>query len=218
VTVHLTPAYGLGYIDEDTPLVQLAAASRTLAEKAEAALIRGGIAPPAAQDLATLAGRVTTTEGRVTELEGRGQAARTSSTLSTPIALTGGGAYTQVTNPGELVLAAEVGQWVQLGVSYAVDNGAGDLRVDFGSIVANGAVGSYVSGSGSTGHGVLGMGSIGGRYETSGGTIPYKLTAADFIGTATTVTFRLLLKCDASVRSVLRNGTTDILTIWGHVL
>jgi hypothetical protein len=62
VTIHTTPVYGLAYCDTDTPLVDLAAVSQTFATTTEAALVRGGIAPPAAQDLATLSGRVTALE------------------------------------------------------------------------------------------------------------------------------------------------------------
>lgn len=58
MTTYLTPVFRIAYIDKGTPLVELADTSRAAAETVEAALVRGGIAPPAAQDLAQLAGRV----------------------------------------------------------------------------------------------------------------------------------------------------------------
>jgi hypothetical protein len=209
VTIHLTTNFAIAHIDVDTPLVDLAEASRQAAETIDAALTRGGIAPPAAQDLVAVA-------ARVTELEGRGQADRKLSAATTPIALSTGGAYTQVTDPGSLVLPAEAGQWVQLGVSYACDNGAGDLRIDFASLNGAGAVVSYISDTGAAGHGVLGMGAIGGRYETSGGSVPYQLKAADVINGA--ATFRLLAKADANGPRQMLRTTLDKIMIWGHVL
>lgn len=51
MTIHLTPNFQLAYIDVDTPLEDLAEASRQAAETIDAALARGGVAPPGAQDL-----------------------------------------------------------------------------------------------------------------------------------------------------------------------
>lgn len=62
-----TPVFGLEYITEGEPLRDARPALEHNALTTEAALVRGGIAPPAAQDLAQLAGRVTGLEGlRVT--------------------------------------------------------------------------------------------------------------------------------------------------------
>lgn len=57
-----TPIYSVTAMDDDHPLADLALVTRLVADTVEAALVRGGIAPPEAQDLATLAGRVTTLE------------------------------------------------------------------------------------------------------------------------------------------------------------
>lgn len=57
-----TPIYGITAPDDLDPIKNGAAIMRTNAATIEAALKRGGIAPPAAQDLAALAGRVTTLE------------------------------------------------------------------------------------------------------------------------------------------------------------
>jgi hypothetical protein len=63
--LHYTPdAWALAYLDVDTPLAELAEATRANAETIAAALTLGGVAPPAAQDLVTLAGRVTQLEAR----------------------------------------------------------------------------------------------------------------------------------------------------------
>jgi hypothetical protein len=61
-----TPVFELEYIVEGEPLREARLALENNAKTTEAALVRGGIAPPAAQDLATLAGRVTTLEGKGT--------------------------------------------------------------------------------------------------------------------------------------------------------
>lgn len=57
-----TPIFSVTSMDDDHPLADLALVSRLVADTVEAALVRGGIAPPEAQDLATLAGRVSTLE------------------------------------------------------------------------------------------------------------------------------------------------------------
>lgn len=57
-----TAVYGLEYIVEGEPLRGARLALENNAKTIEAALVLGGIAPPAAQDLATLAGRVTAAE------------------------------------------------------------------------------------------------------------------------------------------------------------
>lgn len=64
MTIQHTAVYDLAYADTQTPVVELAEVTRQVAATLEAALIRGGIAPPAAQDLAQLAGRVATLEGK----------------------------------------------------------------------------------------------------------------------------------------------------------
>lgn len=62
MTIHLTTNFAIAHIDVDTPLVELAEASRQAAVTIDAALTRGGIAPPVAQDLVAVAARVTATE------------------------------------------------------------------------------------------------------------------------------------------------------------
>lgn len=57
-----TPVYGLEYLIEGEPAKFTRQKLERNAKTIEAALIRGGIAPPEAQDLATLAGRVTALE------------------------------------------------------------------------------------------------------------------------------------------------------------
>lgn len=59
-----TPVYGLEYLIQGEPMRATRAALENNAKTTEAALVRGGIAPPAAQDLATLAGRVSALEVR----------------------------------------------------------------------------------------------------------------------------------------------------------
>ena len=54
----LTPIYGITKPDDYTVLADIAAVIATNADTLETALKRGGIAPPAAQDLAAVAGRV----------------------------------------------------------------------------------------------------------------------------------------------------------------
>lgn len=65
MALHYTPNFQLGYIDVDTPLADLAAASLDMATKTDAALTRGGVAPPDAQSLVALTGRVSTLETKV---------------------------------------------------------------------------------------------------------------------------------------------------------
>lgn len=57
-----TAVYGLEYLVQGEPARATRGALQRNAETIEAALVRGGIAPPAAQDLATLSGRVTALE------------------------------------------------------------------------------------------------------------------------------------------------------------
>lgn len=59
---YVTPIYQL-VAPGTTPVWETADQLALTVDRIEAALVRGGIAPPAAQDLATLAGRVTTLEG-----------------------------------------------------------------------------------------------------------------------------------------------------------
>lgn len=59
-----TPTYHLPYMQEGQPAYQLRAVWQLLAERAEAALIAGGITPPGASDLAALVGRVNLLEAR----------------------------------------------------------------------------------------------------------------------------------------------------------
>lgn len=68
MTVHTTPVYGLGYIDTDTTMLELAAASKTLADSAEAALLRGAVAPPLPADYSSVVGRVGANETAITAL------------------------------------------------------------------------------------------------------------------------------------------------------
>jgi hypothetical protein len=58
VAIHHTPTYGIAYPDDLLPLGDLDLLLTDVAQTLEAALIRGGIAPPEAQDLATLSGQV----------------------------------------------------------------------------------------------------------------------------------------------------------------
>lgn len=58
----ITPVYGMEYLVEGEPLFHTRAKLERNAKTTEAALVRGGVAPPAAQDLAALAGRVTLLE------------------------------------------------------------------------------------------------------------------------------------------------------------
>lgn len=60
-TLH-TPNYGIAYIDTTTTLDQLAQASQDAATTIDAALGRGGIAPPDATTQAQLAARITALE------------------------------------------------------------------------------------------------------------------------------------------------------------
>jgi hypothetical protein len=62
MTVHTIPGYGVAYADVDTPVVELAAVSKVTAQALHDALVRGGIAPPAAQDLAAAVARIATLE------------------------------------------------------------------------------------------------------------------------------------------------------------
>jgi hypothetical protein len=57
-----TPIFGIKYIQQGEPARNTRQALEDNAVTIEAALVRGGIAPPAAQDLATLAGRVSALE------------------------------------------------------------------------------------------------------------------------------------------------------------
>jgi hypothetical protein len=88
--LHYTPNFQLAYIDADTPLEDLAAASRTLAEKADAALTAGGVAAPGAAELTTLGGRVNVLEPKVTALEGERPGAWTALPLNAPHVWLGG--------------------------------------------------------------------------------------------------------------------------------
>jgi hypothetical protein len=92
--MHYTANFQLAYCDTDTALVDLAAASQDVATKADAALTRGGVAPPNASDLITVAGRVTTLENigagpRLARLESAWTAV-TTSTSFTQLATAGG--------------------------------------------------------------------------------------------------------------------------------
>jgi hypothetical protein len=57
-----TPVYGIKYPVAGEPIRTTRQILEDNARTVEAALVRGGIAPPAAQDLATLSGRVTALE------------------------------------------------------------------------------------------------------------------------------------------------------------
>lgn len=69
MTLHQTANYGITYCDTDTYLGDLADVSKAVADTLDAALLRGGIAPPGASDLASLQARVAALEGRATALE-----------------------------------------------------------------------------------------------------------------------------------------------------
>jgi hypothetical protein len=56
--LHTTPLYGFKWADVDTPLIDLAAATESVAKGAEAALAAGGMTAPGAADLAAVAARV----------------------------------------------------------------------------------------------------------------------------------------------------------------
>jgi diphthamide biosynthesis methyltransferase len=64
-----TPVYQLEYIVEGEPLREARLALENNAKSIEAALVLGGIAPPASQDLATLSGRVTALEADTASTE-----------------------------------------------------------------------------------------------------------------------------------------------------
>jgi hypothetical protein len=64
-----TPVYGIKYIEPGEPIRNTRQALEDNAYTLEAALVRGGIAPPSAQDLATLAGRVSTNEAAIAVLQ-----------------------------------------------------------------------------------------------------------------------------------------------------
>lgn len=57
-----TPVYGLKYPADGDPIRDTAAALKANADTIEAALLRGGVAPPGAADLAALSGRVSVLE------------------------------------------------------------------------------------------------------------------------------------------------------------
>lgn len=63
MTVITLPGYGLAYVDVDSPVVELAAASEQTARATQAALAARGVTVPAAADLAALALRVAAVEG-----------------------------------------------------------------------------------------------------------------------------------------------------------
>lgn len=90
-----TPVYGLEYLVQGEPARAARLALENNAKTIEAALILGGIAPPEAQNLAQLAGRVTTVEGKLAELPvalpyAPGVAANFSADLTAAGALQGG--------------------------------------------------------------------------------------------------------------------------------
>jgi hypothetical protein len=68
MTTPITPIYGMPLPSDDSALADLALQLRAQSNAIEAALRRGGIAPPTAQDLATLAGRVTVNENKIGQL------------------------------------------------------------------------------------------------------------------------------------------------------
>lgn len=58
----LTKNFGIAYCDDQTQLKDVATVTQSAATTIDAALTRGGVAPPNAQDLVTLSGRVTALE------------------------------------------------------------------------------------------------------------------------------------------------------------
>jgi hypothetical protein len=64
-----TPIYELEYIVEGEPLSEARLALEASMKRVEAALVLGGIAPPEAQDLAELSGRVTALEADTASTE-----------------------------------------------------------------------------------------------------------------------------------------------------
>lgn len=65
-----TPIYEIEYVREGEPAFHLRAKQERQALRLETLLQQRALAPPAAQDLAAVSGRVTTLEGRATALEG----------------------------------------------------------------------------------------------------------------------------------------------------
>lgn len=80
MTTLTTPVYGIAYVDGDSALPDLAAATQAAAQTTEAALLRGGVVPPAAADLNAVTARVVTLENARTTNEGRISALETKTT------------------------------------------------------------------------------------------------------------------------------------------
>jgi hypothetical protein len=118
--------------------------------------------------------------------------------------MSSGAAYAYGLTPRARV-QARAGDLLEIGLAFVSDNGAGDLRVDAvtldGSTVVN-----YVSGLGSTGHGVTAWGTVGGRYTHQNGVFHYTVQSADVING--TVTLAPVFKPQSGARNVL-NDLTD---------
>lgn len=107
MTVHYTTNYRIAYIDDDSALADLIDASKQAASTTDAALGRGGIAPPDATTQAQLAARITALEGHsyayglvarnnVTAgptTDGTATEQRMTGTINTAVVLTAGRAY-----------------------------------------------------------------------------------------------------------------------------
>lgn len=209
--VTTTPINGFTLPDDNELLRNVYFHVRNHAAQLEAALRSRGLTSSDVTGYLDLLGRVNTLEARPSGAGTRQRAQVTAGSVSLPadgawaVPVSGGSAMASI------VLPAVAGDWLDLGISYAAVNEVGDLRVDFATY--NGAtLVNYVSGTGSAGHGLVGFGSIGGRYETGGGQIPYQVQAADVI--SGNVTIKVLMKATGGVRSVFANAT-DPLLIWG---
>jgi hypothetical protein len=207
-----TPIFGLTAPDDLEPIKVYAAQLRTMTAKIEAAL-NGRVVLPGVTDMDALAARITALEAR--PVGAVGTAVRQQVTAGS-VSLAADGVWLVPVSGGSpmpsIVLPAAANDWIDLGISYACVNEAGDLRVDFATYNGSTLI-NYVSGTGATGHGLVGLGSIGGRYETNGGSVPYKVTAADVVGG--NVTIKVLMKATGAARSVFANAT-DPLLIWGR--
>jgi len=135
MTIHYTPNYGLAYLDADTALVDLAAASQTLAERADAALTAGGVAPPGAADLVALSGRVTTLEQRRPRVSVKTGTFSPASGTLTPVAfasrstLSTASMWTASPNPTRLV-APTTGEY-DLSVAVPWATGTGQRAIGY---------------------------------------------------------------------------------------
>lgn len=85
-----TSIYEIEYLVDGEPMFHTRAKLQRNSEKLEYLLQQRALAPPAAQDLATLSGRVTTLEGRVATLEDPARAKLLPPTSGVPVAYPNG--------------------------------------------------------------------------------------------------------------------------------